>query len=62
MHGLRVWLIATALTCPLLMGAQCVTDARDAVIGGAYDFISETTATILGQLIPLAEIFEPAAP
>lgn len=55
MRRCKVWLVSLGLACPLLMGAQCVSDARDAVVVGAYDFLSETTATLLGQLFPLAE-------
>ena len=32
----------------------CVTNARDAVIGGAMDFVSGTTADVLGQLLTQA--------
>jgi hypothetical protein len=47
------WLLVLSLGLIPFTGT-CVTNARDAVIGGAMDFVSGTTADVLGQLLTQA--------
>jgi hypothetical protein len=40
-----------------LCGWTCGTDFRDALIGGAFDFVSGTATDVLSQLYPIANLF-----
>lgn len=47
----RLVRIAIVLSAPLaLLDLQCRTDFRDAVVGGAYDFVTAKTFDALEQL------------
>jgi hypothetical protein len=48
---MRKLLLILVVLGPLLLGAQCTTDFRDAVLGGAVDYVSGTTTSLLEQLI-----------
>ncbi len=47
----RLLVILTLLLGPMLLGAQCATDFRDAIIGGAIDYVTGTTTSLLEQII-----------
>lgn len=51
-------LIATSAT---LWVGTCITDIRDAIVGGALDYISGTTTGIFDAFFPLASLLAPAA-
>lgn len=44
-------LLMLGLLSPMLLGAQCTANVRDAIVGGAVDFISGTTTSLLEQWI-----------
>lgn len=51
MKKMRKLLLILGFLSPMLLGAQCTTDFRDALLGGAVDYVSGTTTSLLEQLI-----------
>ncbi len=51
MKKLKVWLMVLCLGGGTMMGTSCTTDMRDAIISGAYDFLSGTTTDLLNSMI-----------
>ncbi len=47
--------LAPLLLSPLLFGAGCTTIVRDALMGGAFDFVAGTTTDLLSQLFPVVD-------
>jgi hypothetical protein len=52
-------LIMAVILLPLY-AASCSTDFRDAVVGGALDFVSGSVTELLGRLIPVVSAIPPA--
>jgi hypothetical protein len=49
----RKWLTLVVLCGTTLLGASCATNIRDAILGGALDFVSGSTSSLLSSLLPL---------
>ena len=47
------WLCLVLVCGSTLAGTGCGTYLRDAIIGGAMDFVSGSTANLLSSLLPL---------
>jgi hypothetical protein len=47
----RILLLILAFMSPMLLGVSCQTDFRDAVVGGAIDYVSGTTTSLLQQWV-----------
>ena len=56
MKRLMKWLVLTA-AAPTLCGVNCGLTLRDAVLGGAMDYVSGTTTNALSSLLPLDTLF-----
>jgi len=54
MRTLSKWAVLVALAGSTLWGSACMTSVRDAVVGGAMDFVAGNTTNILGQLLPVS--------
>ncbi len=51
MRKTRNLIMAFCLAGGTLCGTSCTTDMRDAIIGGAYDFLSGTTTDFLSGIV-----------
>jgi hypothetical protein len=49
----RKWLTLALLCSATLLGSSCVANIRDAILGGALDFVSGSTSDFLSSLLPL---------
>lgn len=47
------WLVLVMLCSTTLLGSSCATNIRDAIVGGALDFVSGSTTSLLSSLLPL---------
>ena len=51
MRTITKWLMILGVAGGTLMGTSCATDMRDAVVSGAYDFLSGTTTDFLNSIV-----------
>ena len=47
------WLVLVMLCGTTFVGSSCVSNIRDAIVGGALDFVSGSTTSLLNSLLPL---------
>jgi len=52
----RKWLALVLLGGAALLGSSCVTNLRDAIVGGALDFVSGSTSSFLSTLLQLPAV------
>lgn len=45
--------LTALLSGAVIMLPSCAMDVRDAIVGGAYDFLAGTTTELLATLFPL---------
>ncbi len=50
----RAYVVALLLS-PMLLAAGCTTIVRDALLGGAFDFVAGSTTDLLTLLFPVAD-------
>ncbi len=54
---MKRWIVILAASGPVIYGASCSTQLRDAAAAGVFDFVTGTTTDTLSALAPISGLF-----